>query len=86
MSKYYTSNSCNYYSSIDSNYDDLSKKLRGNSLITYKSSCNMITNEEKNNWMSIINNWNESEKEEKVKNDTEIQIEDLNFKRKMLSI
>ncbi len=78
----YTSNTCNYYSSIDSNHEELSKKLRGNSLITYKSSCNMIPNEEKNNWISIINKMNDCEK---VKNDTEIFIDELNFKKKFKS-
>lgn len=77
MSKY---TSCTYYSSINSVQEDLSKKLRSNSLITYKSSMNNITNDEKNNWLSVIKTFNEAKN-----NDTAVLIEDLNFKKKLES-
>lgn len=77
MSKY---TSCTYYSSINSVQEDLSKKLRSNSLITYKSSLNNITNDEKNNWMSIIKTFNDAKN-----NETAVLIEDLNFKKKLES-
>lgn len=77
MSKY---TSCTYYSSINSVFqEDLSKKLRGNSLITYKSSLNNITNDEKTTWMSIVKQMNEGKNE--GKNDTKLLIDDLNFKK-----
>jgi len=66
----YSSNSCTYYSSINSLHEDLSKKLRSNSLITNKRSC-----PRNNNWISIMNSLNEDRKE------TELMIEDLNFRR-----
>lgn len=75
----FTSNNYNYYSSVNSNNnEELSKKMKGNSLITYKSSFNVLPNDEKSNWMSIINNMNEVEK---AKNDTPDLIEDLNYKK-----
>ena len=66
----YTSNSCTYYSSINSLHEDLSKKLRSNSLVTSKGSF-----PKNNNWVSIMNSLNEGTRE------TEIMIDDLNFKK-----